>query len=136
MNADEEHRSKLEHKSFQAFQDSFICVNPVHPKYRSSNEDFHRRGAPYFATSFAEASSYAKASADKTADKTAVKKATNGREVAEGTLRRVCVSGYCRAFFTAIPFHPLGEPSSSIVSPNFLSSHMQGSAFLCDLCAL
>jgi hypothetical protein len=71
------------------------------PKIRSSNEDFHRKGA----------------------------------EVAEGTLRRVCVSGYCRAFFTAIPFHPLGEPSSSIVFPNFLSSHMQGSAFLCDLCA-
>jgi hypothetical protein len=56
-------------------------------------------------------------------------------EVAEGTLRRVCVSGYCRAFFMAIPFHPLGEPSSSIGFPNFLSSHMQGSAFLCDLCA-
>jgi hypothetical protein len=73
----------------------------LHPKIRSSNEDFHRKGA----------------------------------EVAEGTLRRVCVSGYCRAFFTAIPFHPLGEPSSSIVFPKFLSSHMQGSAFLCDLCA-
>jgi|LakMenE01Jun11ns_1017448.scaffolds.fasta_scaffold6314619_1 hypothetical protein len=42
--------------------------------------DFHRRGAPNFATSFAEASSYAKASADKTA----VKKATNGRKVAKG----------------------------------------------------
>jgi hypothetical protein len=66
-----------------------------HPKIRSSNEDFHRKGA----------------------------------EVAEGTLRRVCVSGYCRAFFTAIPFHPLGEPSSSIVFPKFLSSHMQGSAW-------
>jgi hypothetical protein len=37
-------------------------------------------------------------------------------------------------FSTVIPFHPLGEPSSSIVFPNFLSSHMQGSAFLCDLC--
>jgi hypothetical protein len=85
-----------------------ICLDP---EIRSSNEDFHRKGAPYFA------------------------KATNGREVAEGTLRRVCVSGYCRAFFTAIPFHPLGEPSSSIVFPTFLSSHMQGSAFLCDLCA-
>jgi hypothetical protein len=58
-----------------------------------------------------------------------------GAEVAEGTLRRVCISGYCRAFFTAIPFHPLGEPSSSIVFPTFLSSHMQSSAFLCDLCA-
>jgi hypothetical protein len=38
-------------------------------------------------------------------------------------------------FSTVIPFHPLGEPSSAIVFPNFLSSHMQGSAFLCDLCA-
>ena len=37
-------------------------------------------------------------------------------------------------FSTVIPFHPLGEPSSAIVFPNFLSSHMQGSAFLCDLC--
>jgi hypothetical protein len=73
----------------------------LHPKIRSSNEDFHRKGA----------------------------------EVAEGTLRRVCVLGYCRALFTAIPFHPLGEPSSSIGFPNFLSSHMQSSAFLCDLCA-
>jgi hypothetical protein len=70
----------------------------VEPKIRSSNEDFHRKGA----------------------------------EVAEGTLRRVCVLGYCRAFFMAIPFHPLGVPSSSIGFPTFLSSRMQGSAFLCD----
>ena len=35
MNADEEHRSKLEHKSFQAFQDSFICVNPVHLRFKT-----------------------------------------------------------------------------------------------------
>jgi len=28
MNADEEHRSKCEHGSFLAFQDSFICVFP------------------------------------------------------------------------------------------------------------
>jgi hypothetical protein len=42
--------------------------------------DFHRRGAPNFATSFAKASSYAKASADKTA----VKKAMNGSKVAKG----------------------------------------------------
>jgi hypothetical protein len=55
-------------------------VTCFHPIVRSSNEDFHRKGA----------------------------------EVAEETLRRVCISGYCRAFFTAIPFHPLGEPSSSI----------------------
>jgi len=74
---------------------------PHEPKIRSSNEDFHRKGA----------------------------------EVAEKTLRRVCISGYCRAFFTAIPFHPLGEPSSSIGFPTFLSPHMQSSAFLCDLCA-
>jgi hypothetical protein len=85
-----------------------ICVHPWflfcfsdNPKIRSSNEDFHRKGA----------------------------------EVAEETLRRVNVSGYCRAFFMAIPFHPLGEPSSSIGFPTFLSSHMQGSAFLCDFCA-
>jgi hypothetical protein len=76
-------------------------VTCFHPKIRSSNEDFHRKGA----------------------------------EVAEETLKRVCISGYCRAFFTAISFHPLGEPSSSIGFPTFLSSHMQSSAFLCDLCA-
>jgi hypothetical protein len=33
-----------------------ICLDT---EIRSSNEDFHRKGAPYFATSFAEASSFA-----------------------------------------------------------------------------
>jgi hypothetical protein len=39
--------------------DRFRFLDSNKPRIRSSNEDFQRRGAPYFATSFAEASSYA-----------------------------------------------------------------------------
>jgi hypothetical protein len=57
-----------------------------------------------------------------------------GAEAAKGTLRSVPASGSSRSFFTGNPFHPMAQPSGSIGSPYFVSSHKQGSAFLSDLC--
>ena len=37
--------------------------------------------------------------------------------------RKVYVSGYSKGFFTTIPFHPLGEPTSFIFSSNSKPSH-------------
>jgi hypothetical protein len=51
-----------------------------------------------------------------------------------GNAEKSLCFGILQGIFHGNPFHPLGEQSSSIVFPNFLSSHMQGSAFLCDLC--
>jgi hypothetical protein len=55
-------------------ENALITADPLHPKIRSSNEDFQRRGA----------------------------------EVAEGTLRRVCVLGYCRTFSHGNSISPIG----------------------------